>query len=42
LVALGQANIHVPGDLKPGDYAVVITIGGQLSNGPNISVGKKP
>jgi adhesin/invasin len=42
LVALGQANIHIPDGLKPGDYPVVITIGGQHSNGPNISVGKKP
>ena len=28
LVALGQANIHVP-VLTPGDYPVVVTIGGQ-------------
>jgi uncharacterized protein (TIGR03437 family) len=42
LVGLLQANIRVPDDLKPGDYAVVITIGGQDSNGPKITVGKKP
>jgi uncharacterized protein (TIGR03437 family) len=41
LVALGQANIHIP-DLTPGDYPVIVTIGGQKSNAPNITVGKKP
>jgi len=42
LVALGQADIRVPADLTPGDYAVVVTIGGKQSNAPNITVGKKP
>lgn len=42
LVALLQANIHIPKDLKPGTYAVVVTVGGDSSNGPNITVGAKP
>jgi uncharacterized protein (TIGR03437 family) len=41
LVALGQANIRIP-DLNPGDYPVIVTIGEQKSNAPNITVGKKP
>jgi len=42
LVALLQANIHVPGNLLPGTYPVVVTVGGDSSNGPNITVGAKP
>jgi uncharacterized protein (TIGR03437 family) len=37
-VALVQANIRVPADLTSGEYPVVVTIGGQLSNGPKITV----
>lgn len=37
-VALVQANIRIPADLTPGDYAVVATIGGQIGNGPKITV----
>lgn len=38
-IALGQVNVVVP-NLPPGDYPVVITAGGALSNGPLMSVGK--
>jgi uncharacterized protein (TIGR03437 family) len=40
-ISLVQANIRVP-DLNPGDYAVVVTIGGQKSNDPVITVGPRP
>jgi uncharacterized protein (TIGR03437 family) len=39
-IALGQANIHIP-ELPAGDYPVVITIGGQPSNGPMVAVATK-
>ena len=38
-IALGQVNLMVP-NLPPGDYPVVITAGGALSNAPLMSVGK--
>jgi uncharacterized protein (TIGR03437 family) len=41
-VALVQANVRVPAELTPGDYAVIVTIGGQQSNGPVITVGPRP
>lgn len=35
---LAQANIKIPASLKPGSYPLIITVGGQASNGPTISV----
>jgi uncharacterized protein (TIGR03437 family) len=37
-IALLQANIVVPASLSPGDYPVVVTVGGARSNGPVITV----
>jgi uncharacterized protein (TIGR03437 family) len=39
-ISLVQANVTVP-DLEPGEHAVVVTIGGQRSNGPVITVGPR-
>jgi uncharacterized protein (TIGR03437 family) len=36
-VGLAQANVLVP-DLAPGDYPLVITVGGVASNAPLVSV----
>ncbi|MEO5925690.1 MAG: SBBP repeat-containing protein [Bryobacteraceae bacterium] len=37
-ISLVQANIRIPADLTAGDYPVVVTIGGQASNGPSITI----
>ena len=37
-VGLAQANIEIPEGLAPGDYELVITVGGWVSNGAVISV----
>ena len=37
-IGLGQVNLFIP-DLPPGDYAVVITVGGVASNSLLITVG---
>jgi uncharacterized protein (TIGR03437 family) len=38
-VGLAQANLIVPAGLENGEHAVTITIGGNRSNSPVISVG---
>ena len=37
-VGLAQANVEVPLGLSPGDYELVVTVGGWVSNGAVISV----
>jgi uncharacterized protein (TIGR03437 family) len=38
LVALSQANLRVPEGLAAGDHAVVITVGGAVSNAPLVRI----
>jgi len=37
-VGLWQVNVVVPAGLTQGDYPLTVTVGGQTSNGANVSV----